>query len=54
MKVIILEACDGFSILIKEDEEVVSRKWFSQEDDKTGLMDVFNQLGFEAEYEEDY
>lgn len=57
MKVIILEACDGFTIVLTEEGNIFPKQthyWFSQEDDKKNLVDVFNRLGFEATYEEDY
>lgn len=55
MKVIILKACDGFTIVLDHgNEEAEEHHWFNQEDDLTGLVEVFNKLGYEAEYEEDY
>lgn len=54
MKVLISEACDGFTITLKSTQNQVRSYWFSQEDDKTQLVEVFNKLGFESEYEEDY
>lgn len=55
MKVVILEACDGFTIVLTEEGNPCSTHfWFNQEDDKKNLVDVFNRLGFEATYEEDY
>lgn len=53
MKVIISEACDGFTIVFKHEWPCKSF-WFSQEDGLEGLVEVFEQLGIEAEYEEDY
>ena len=53
MKVCVSEACDGFTIIIKS-EDGIKRYWFDQEDDKTKLVDVFKELGFDSEYEEDY
>lgn len=55
MKVIISEACDSFTLIIDYGQgEKASRHYFNQEDDKTGLVEFFKELGIEAEYEEDY
>lgn len=55
MKVIISEACDGFTIILDEHPELdAERYWFDQEEDKKNLVNVFKRLGYEAEYEEDY
>jgi hypothetical protein len=55
MKVVVLEACDGFSIDVYKEDKLVKHFWFSQEDDKTELVQMFNLLGFnDVEYEEDY
>jgi hypothetical protein len=55
MKIIVLEACDGFTIVLTpEDGEAITSYWFNQEDDKTELVNLFKKLGFEAEYQEDY
>ena len=55
MKVIISEACDGFTIILTEDDNTSPKYYrFGQEDTKEELVDVFNSLGFEAMYEEDY
>ena len=55
MKVVVLEACDGFTVLIKDDVgRDLKRTWFSQEDTVEGLTEVFEFLGFESSFEEDY
>ena len=55
MKVTVLEACDGFTILIKDgNDSMVGRYWFPQDEDVMGLTKVFESLGFETDYEEDY
>lgn len=52
VEVIVLEACDGFSLVILE-QGLTSRYWFSQEDNKTQLVEFFKELGIKASYEED-
>ena len=55
MKVVVLEACDGFTILIQDDEgRKLKRARFSQEETVEGLTEVFEFLGFESSFEEDY
>lgn len=55
MKVIISEACDGFTIILSNGENAASKHyWFSQEDDKKNLVEVSRRLGYETEYEENY
>jgi len=55
MKIYVVEACDGFSIVIQNDcGNELKRVWFCQEETKEELVDVFKYLGFESEYEEDY
>lgn len=55
MKVIVLEACDGFTILVQDEAgRNLKRTWCSQEDTVEELVDVFQFLGFESSYEEDY
>lgn len=45
----IREENDGFSITIGE-----LTWWFDQEEDKTKLVDVFEELGIEANYDAVY
>lgn len=55
MKVVVLEACDGFTILIQDDAgRNLKRTWFSQEETVEGLTEVFEFLGFTSSFEEDY
>ena len=54
MKITVLEACDGFSIILDDSPDVYRHFWFSQEDSIANLTKVFELLGFKAEYEEDY
>ena len=54
MKVIVADSYDGFSIIIKDDDDgLVERWWFNQEDTRENMVKVFKTLGIEAEYEED-
>ena len=52
-RVIIEEECDGFRIIVSDG---LSRKsWhFDQEDSISAITEVFEELGFESEYEEVY
>lgn len=52
--VVIEEENDGFSIVIKYDGGKENRFRFDQEDSKELLVNVFEQLGFNAAYEEIY
>lgn len=53
MKVVIGQACDGFSIQIVKEE---NKEWFyfDQEDSVEKLVEVFEILGIEASFEECY
>lgn len=53
MLVRIEEYYDGFAIIV-DDGIKEQRFGFDQEDDKRGLLDVFEVIGIEAEYEEAY
>lgn len=53
-RVKIEEEHGGFVITIIKDGEKVGRYLFSQEESVIGLVDVFDQLGIEASYEEVY
>jgi hypothetical protein len=54
-KVAILEACDGFTVVIKdEDDNTLKRVWMNQEDGVSGLLNVFEFLDIPATFEEDY
>ena len=55
MKIVILEACDGFTVVVQdEDENTLKRVWMNQEDGVGGLVSVFEFLGFPTTLEEDY
>jgi hypothetical protein len=54
MNVTILQACDGFSILLIDSDGNEEYHRFSQEDTVEGLVTVFAKLGIEAKFEEDY
>lgn len=55
MKVVVLQACDGFTVLIQDDTgRNLKRTSFSQEETVEGLTKVFEFLGFESSFEEDY
>ena len=55
MKTIVLEACDGFTVVVQDDEgRDLKRSWFSQEDTVEGLTEVFEFLGITSSFEEDY
>ena len=54
MKVTVLQACDGFSLLVVDSEGKEEYHRFSQEDTVEGLVAVFTKRGIEAEFEEDY
>ena len=55
MKITVLQSCDGFTILIKDDKgRNLKRVWFSQEDGVESLIEVFDFLGFESSFGEDY
>lgn len=49
IEIIVQEEYDGFGIVVDG-----KRFWFSQEEDKKGLVKVFKKLGFKAKYEEVY
>ena len=54
-KVIVLQACDGFTVVIQdEDDNTLKRVWINQEDDVGDLVSVFEFLGFSTTFEEDY
>lgn len=54
MLIKVLEMCDAFEILIINDDGTRKRFYFDQEDDKKSLVNMFEYLGFKAEYEEVY
>lgn len=55
MKIIVLQACDGFTVVILDDNgNTLKRVWMNQEDGVENLTEVFKYLGFETEFEEDY
>lgn len=55
MKVLISEACDGFTLtVLNEEDQELWHMWFNQEDTKEGLVTFFEGLGMKAEYEEAY
>lgn len=54
MKVVICDLYDGFDIVIYEDDEMIQRWNFDQEDTRESMVAVFQTLGIEAEYEESY
>ena len=54
-KVLVSEECDGFCILFYDAKgKQVGRYRFDQEEDKKKLVEVFEALGFKADYEESY
>lgn len=53
MKVIILDACDGFSFLVIKGD-VQRRYRFDQEGTLENMVEFFDFIGVESEYEEDY
>ncbi|UZS00952.1 hypothetical protein [Pseudomonas phage vB_PsaM_M1] len=54
-KVIVLQACDGFTVVIQDDDDnTLKRVWINQEDGVGGLVNVFEFLGFPTTFEEDY
>lgn len=52
-KIIIGEECDAFEIAIMTDEETITYR-FLQEDSVEVMVDMFKELGYDAEYEEVY
>ena len=53
-KIIIYDMCDAFNIHVVYNDGSFDEHYFDQEDDKSGLVDVFTKLGFTREYEEMY
>jgi hypothetical protein len=54
MNIVIEESCDSFYIVLKDGDKEIKRYYFSQEETKEKLVDVFKKLGFKAKYEEQY
>ena len=53
MEVTILDACDGFTLVVEKDGEN-KRFYFDQEDTREKLTNFFSFIGVESKYEEDY
>lgn len=53
-KVIISEACDELSFHFINDDGIEKMFKFHNEDSYEGMVDMFNYLGYECEYEENY
>lgn len=55
-EVLVLEESDGFEIVIKNYAALATEKRFkfSQEESIAGLVQVFEELGFNTQYEEVY
>jgi hypothetical protein len=55
MKIQVLEACDGFQIILTNSENQEIRYSFDQEETHQNLVDLFYKLGFtDVTYEEVY
>jgi hypothetical protein len=54
MNIIVCEYNDGFDIVIENSDDTRKRFSFNQEDSKERMVEVFEYLGIESEYEECY
>lgn len=52
MRIRIEDHADAFAIAIEGDDGGEQYYYFNQEDDRIGLLDLFQSLGFDAYYEE--
>jgi len=54
-RVNILEACDGFTLQVIDEDDILVDRWhFDQEDSVETMTEFFDKLGIQSQYEEDY